>query len=59
MKIQEIIDTLITIKEYYTPERDFSQYGEDYEPLTETENAAIEKAIEILESLKGVKQNEE
>lgn len=53
MKIQEIIDNLITIKEYYTPEREFSYYGEEYEPLSKEENAAIENAIEILESLKG------
>ena len=52
MKIQEIIDHLITIKEYYTPERDFSQYGEDYEPLTDEGDEAIEMAIEILEALK-------
>lgn len=56
MKIQEIIDNLITIKEYYTPERDFSQFGYDYEPLTDEENAAIENAIEILESLKGERE---
>ena len=58
MKIQEIIDNLITIQEYYTPERDFSQFGYDYEPLTDEENAAIENAIEILESLKGANRNE-
>lgn len=53
MKTQEIIDNLITIQEYYTPERDFSQYGEEYEPLTIEENEAIETAIEILEKPKG------
>ena len=52
MKIQEIIDNLITIKEYYTPERDFSQFGYDYELLTEEENEAIENAIGILEIVK-------
>lgn len=47
MTIKEAIKQLIEIKEYYTPERDFSQYGEDYEPITKEDKEAIDIMINV------------
>lgn len=49
MTIEEAIKHLITIKEYYTSDRDFTTWGEDYEPLSSEEKQAVDKAVETLE----------
>ena len=49
MTIEEAIEHLITVKEYYTSDRDFTPWGEDYEPLLAEEKQAIDKAVETLE----------
>ena len=49
MTIEEAIEHLITVKEYYTSDRDFTPWGEDYEPLLSEEKQAIDRAVETLE----------
>lgn len=48
MTIEEAIEHLITVKGYYTSDRDFTPRGEDYEPLLAEEKQAIDKAVETL-----------
>ena len=48
MTIEEAIEHLITVKGYYTSDRDFTPQGEDYEPLLAEEKQAIDKAVETL-----------
>lgn len=49
MTIEEAIEHLITVKGYYTSDRDFTPWGEDYEPLLSEEEQAVDKAVETLE----------
>lgn len=51
MTLQETTQNLKDIKEYYTWDRDFSYYGDDYRGLTKEENEAIDRAIKALEEL--------
>ena len=48
MTKEEAINRLVDIKEYYTEDRDFSYYGDEYHGLTVKEKEALCLAISIL-----------
>lgn len=48
MTNEEAIDCLVGIKEYYTEDRDFSYYGDEYHGLTVEEKEALCMAISAL-----------
>ena len=54
MTTEQVVEALADIKEYYgVMLNDRVYYGYEIKPLTNTESEAIDKAIEILEKLKG------
>lgn len=56
MTTEQVIEILADIKEYYGERLDDRIYfGYEILPLTDIEREAIDKAIEILESLKSLK----
>lgn len=48
MTMQEIIQNLNDIKDYYTDDKDFSYYGDEYHGLTAEQKEAIEEVIDFL-----------
>ena len=58
MTAEEAIESIEGIKSYYTDDRDFSYYGDEYEGLTDDDNEALDMAIKALEQTRWIPVSE-